>query len=758
MGDWLGRALGLLPAFDALAILALRSAALVSLGWLVAGQLKRALPACRRALWAVVVLGLLVLPLLTATLPAWRVLPGALLPAVELAVDRPAPVEALETVPASRPLTVSVPSWVTPAIDAAQPAVTLSWTDWLVLLWAAGTGCCLTLFTAGLWRLRRIRSTARSADPEWNRLSAAVARQFGVRRRVSLALSAEIASPATWGLRRPVIALPAGAGAWSHERLRLVLAHEMAHVARADWVWRLLAQAGCALYWFNPLAWVAARRLRFEQELACDQAVVDGGARPSLYAHHLLDIARAASRGPVLPLVALDMARQSQMEGRLMSILADRSARRLRRGLLLPALSIAAALPVVAAIQPQAPEVPEVASAVAPDPAPDAAAPPAPSAGPNLVQAPAPMAAPAPKATLAPVAAAGPAPRPALAPAPTSARSPALAPAPAPAPAAAPAPVPPPATSPSPAVRPELAPRVVTPPVPAAAPQGATDGTAAMAPRPALAPRADLPPAPVHAVLAAHGSIAPGSPAVAGRPVPPAVAPEDQERARELEAQIEAKAAEIEALVEPIHEEVERAMNEGMAAMQEQLHALELDMEPLAEEMSRIGEEMSQRLEQTLPDQLAVERHSLRAEAIARQIEERARLTERALEGATGDHAARTEAVRRMREEIEPLREELAEIHREIAQRHRDMGDMEELMAPYRAEMEALRQRMAPRREQIEAIRQKFEPKRLELERLRSERMNEVRARLETLRAELHELSRERARLHQRHWGDDSEE
>jgi beta-lactamase regulating signal transducer with metallopeptidase domain len=114
-----------------------------------------------------------------------------------------------------------------------------------------------------------------------------------------------------------------------------------------------VAQLGCVVYWFNPLAWIAARQLRREQELACDQAVLDLGARPSTYAHHLLNIARGATRRRALPALALDMARRSQMEGRLMSILAARPARS-RRAAVLPALFVLVALPVLAAVQPKA--------------------------------------------------------------------------------------------------------------------------------------------------------------------------------------------------------------------------------------------------------------------------------------------------------------------------------------------------------------------------------------------------------------------
>ena len=79
---------------------------------------------------------------------------------------------------------------------------------------------------------------------------------------VRLLITAELASPALFGLRDPAILLPAEASGWTAERLRAVLAHEMAHVERRDCALELLVQFACALHWYNPLLWRAARQMR----------------------------------------------------------------------------------------------------------------------------------------------------------------------------------------------------------------------------------------------------------------------------------------------------------------------------------------------------------------------------------------------------------------------------------------------------------------------------------------------------------------
>ena len=88
--------------------------------------------------------------------------------------------------------------------------------------------------------------------------------------------------PLTIGWRRPTILLPVDCGSWTADKRRVVLAHELSHVARHDVFWQVAARLACAVYWFHPLAWLAERRLRVERELACDDAVLRFGqpARP----------------------------------------------------------------------------------------------------------------------------------------------------------------------------------------------------------------------------------------------------------------------------------------------------------------------------------------------------------------------------------------------------------------------------------------------------------------------------------------------
>src|SRR4051794_30108067 len=103
----------------------------------------------------------------------------------------------------------------------------------------------------------------------------------------------------TWGVLRPVVLLPADAIGWSEERLTMALLHELAHVKRWDCLTQLVARATCAVYWFNPLSWLALARIRREQEQASDDLALGCGLERHSYADHLLAIVtQRASGGP----------------------------------------------------------------------------------------------------------------------------------------------------------------------------------------------------------------------------------------------------------------------------------------------------------------------------------------------------------------------------------------------------------------------------------------------------------------------------
>ena len=282
----------------------------VALAVALAGALAfhRRSAALRHFVLASGVLAVLASVVLVRVAPAWEI-------AVPPAADPPVSVARMDTAP---PAGVSGPSSAASSETPPVPLPTTAWIQWLALAWLAGTVVVMARLVAGLVALRRVAARAtRVRDPRLLDALRAVTTELGVTRTVTLLF--DDAPVGTWGARRPRIVVPREAAAWSGDRVRAVLAHELAHVQRFDWPVQLAAEAVCAALWFNPLAWMVARRLRDEGERACDDVVLATGLVDRDYATHLFDIARAA-RGPVLR-AAMPMARPSSLEGRIAAML-----------------------------------------------------------------------------------------------------------------------------------------------------------------------------------------------------------------------------------------------------------------------------------------------------------------------------------------------------------------------------------------------------------------------------------------------------
>ena len=281
--------------------------------------------------------------------PSWT----ACCPAVELSLpSRIVSADALARPAGSVPHDVSALPATAPSQESAVSAQAV-----LTALWLAGVLAALARLAFGVRRLRTIAAAATDLDgAEWSAALDTLHDALPALDRVRLCASADIQTPVTFGLLRPVVLLPPEAERWSDDRRRIVLMHELVHVAHRDWAVQIAGQLVRGLYWFHPLAHVAARQLAAERERACDERVIALGAAPSEYASHLLAIALSLPRRGA-PAAALAMVRRSQpaqLEGRLMSILETNSTTRAGRPFGLALLSaLALSVPALAAIQPR---------------------------------------------------------------------------------------------------------------------------------------------------------------------------------------------------------------------------------------------------------------------------------------------------------------------------------------------------------------------------------------------------------------------
>lgn len=195
-----------------------------------------------------------------------------------------------------------------------------------VRVWLIGMAVSLSSLLIGMLRLNRLRSPhSDGSSMSIAELVDRVSATFGLRRRVELIRSTRRGVIVTWGIFRPKLVLPVDADQWPRERLDIVLAHEIAHIARGDWLMQTVAEVCKGIYWFNPLFWLACARLRYESERACDDAVVNMGVTSHVYASELLALARSFGqhRQRWLPAPAM-AARPSNLERRVRAMLNAR--------------------------------------------------------------------------------------------------------------------------------------------------------------------------------------------------------------------------------------------------------------------------------------------------------------------------------------------------------------------------------------------------------------------------------------------------
>ena len=265
-------------------------------------------------------------------------------------IAMPAPTAADESVAPVDVRAASEPDADRIATFSAQGGVAAWSPTGLVAIWTAGFVIALLPPLVGAMRVSALVRRARGVrGGRWALLVPSALREIDVRRRVRFLELDEPVMPMTSGAFRPIVLLPAGDfDSTIGERLD-VLRHELAHVRRYDCLTQLIGQLACAVHWFNPLAWLAAREMRVERERACDDEVLRAGTKASAYADYLMRVARETRMTGGAALGALAMARPSELAVRLHAVLDD-DRRRERASAVLTTIATIGAAFVVALI------------------------------------------------------------------------------------------------------------------------------------------------------------------------------------------------------------------------------------------------------------------------------------------------------------------------------------------------------------------------------------------------------------------------
>jgi len=275
---------------------------------------------------------------------------------------------------ASTPLTISARAvdaiLVVPGVLATAPAS--HWSDWILLAWLCGATLCALRNAGGLalatWRM----TTGRTADLGLQTRVDRLAGLAGMTRRVSAYLSDRVTVPSVIGVLRPVVVVPVSTLLQlTPSQLDAILSHELAHIARHDFLVNCLQSVVEAALLYHPAVWWISARMRQERELCCDAAAVSAsGGDAKGYARALLTLAESSHLAAAVP-----AATSGDLHARIARLLgvpqsaAPASAARMAGVLLVLTAALAAGLIARPADPPPPPPPPAPKAQPAPLPA-----------------------------------------------------------------------------------------------------------------------------------------------------------------------------------------------------------------------------------------------------------------------------------------------------------------------------------------------------------------------------------------------------
>lgn len=275
-------------------------------------------PASRHAVWTAVLTGMLILPIISVTVPHLELeaLPGGTFSGMNRSVARSG--EAMEELEPEKALATTAGEFssgddIEDAVDRSSPAQpTADWVEgWSALRQVSRETLLLGGYVLGLFAFSVYRLTG------WILLRRLISRSTPCASAV-LRESRDVVIPIAAGILRPVVILPSHWREWPTASRRSVLAHEFAHVRRRDaWILALSRTVKC-IFWFHPLSWWVARRVSELAEMACDAAALQRVDDPGRYSKILIDFAGVvSSRGYRASLPGLAMVGRSRLSRRI---------------------------------------------------------------------------------------------------------------------------------------------------------------------------------------------------------------------------------------------------------------------------------------------------------------------------------------------------------------------------------------------------------------------------------------------------------
>ncbi len=178
----------------------------------------------------------------------------------------------------------------------------------IVAVWLLGFGFFLLRLATGLWYVNRLTKSGIAVSEFWEEKMTALGERLGMSRPVKLLESALVHTPVAIGWLKPVVLLPVGlVNRLSPSEVEAVLAHELAHIARRDWIFNLVQAFIETLFYYHPAVWWLSQVIRNERENCCDDAALAATGNRIAFAKALVQVQELAKPAP-LPALALSMS------------------------------------------------------------------------------------------------------------------------------------------------------------------------------------------------------------------------------------------------------------------------------------------------------------------------------------------------------------------------------------------------------------------------------------------------------------------
>jgi beta-lactamase regulating signal transducer with metallopeptidase domain len=203
------------------------------------------------------------------------------------------------------------------------PSESLHWSVWAMCGWITGFILCLLYALIGRIGVWFISSSVSSHGSTYITADIhSLARDLGIAREVNIVVSSRCRLPFTYKLIHPVLVVPYEMKDWPKSKLRSVLIHELAHIRSNDYLLLLFSRFICFIFWFIPVVWIAHSKLQLEQENLCDLATIQKGERPTVYARHMIDIARTTRNLFLWSGIFITKGRNKLLEKRVTNVLS----------------------------------------------------------------------------------------------------------------------------------------------------------------------------------------------------------------------------------------------------------------------------------------------------------------------------------------------------------------------------------------------------------------------------------------------------